>query len=104
MWSVTRRRRLQRLFPNLDFRLSWSVRFNVVVQTIDAIALDSNLELTRVDMEVRRSTVGVYEDSLACQLLGQTYYVHPDKTIKITVDLVVTSEVIGAFPRPRRPS
>ncbi|KAH8077326.1 hypothetical protein JL720_10046 [Aureococcus anophagefferens] len=54
-------------------------------------------------MEVRRSTVGVYEDSLACQLLGQTYYVHPDKTIKITVDLVVTSEVIGAFPRPRRP-
>ncbi|KAH8044462.1 hypothetical protein JL721_12847 [Aureococcus anophagefferens] len=88
--------RLQRLFPNLDFRLSWSVRFNVVVQTIDAIALDSNLELTR-DMEVRRSTVGVYEDSLACQLLGQTYYVHPDKTIKITVDLVVTSEVIGAF-------
>ncbi|KAH8046328.1 hypothetical protein JL720_16403 [Aureococcus anophagefferens] len=50
-------------------------------------------------MEVRRSTVGVYEDSLACQLLGQTYYVHPDKTIKITVDLVVTSEVIGAFPR-----
>ncbi|KAH8094191.1 hypothetical protein JL720_4183 [Aureococcus anophagefferens] len=55
-------------------------------------------------MEVRRSTVGVYEDSLACQLLGQTYYVHPDKTIKITVDLVVTSEVIGAFPRPRRPS
>ncbi|KAH8062612.1 hypothetical protein JL722_3537 [Aureococcus anophagefferens] len=97
MWSVTRRRRLQRLFPNLDFRLSWSVRFNVVVQTIDAIALDSNLELTRVDMEVRRSTVGVYEDSLACQLLGQTYYVHPDKTIKITVDLVVTSEVIGAF-------
>ncbi|KAH8052559.1 hypothetical protein JL722_10109 [Aureococcus anophagefferens] len=91
--------RLQRLFPNLDFRLSWSVRFNVVVQTIDAIALDSNLELTRVDMEVRRSTVGVYEDSLACQLLGQTYYVHPDKTIKITVDLVVTSEVIGAFPR-----
>ncbi|KAH8045690.1 hypothetical protein JL722_14076 [Aureococcus anophagefferens] len=48
-------------------------------------------------MEVRRSTVGVYEDSLACQLLGQTYYVHPDKTIKITVDLVVTSEVIGAF-------
>ncbi|KAH8076419.1 hypothetical protein JL721_418 [Aureococcus anophagefferens] len=47
-------------------------------------------------MEVRRSTVGVYEDSLACQLLGQTYYVHPDKTIKITVDLVVTSEVIGA--------
>ncbi|KAH8065481.1 hypothetical protein JL721_8235 [Aureococcus anophagefferens] len=90
-------RRLQRLFPNLDFRLSWSVRFNVVVQTIDAIALDSNLELTRVDMEVRRSTVGVYEDSLACQLLGQTYYVHPDKTIKITVDLVVTSEVIGAF-------
>ncbi|KAH8045939.1 hypothetical protein JL721_12513 [Aureococcus anophagefferens] len=96
--------RLQRLFPNLDFRLSWSVRFNVVVQTIDAIALDSNLELTRVDMEVRRSTVGVYEDSLACQLLGQTYYVHPDKTIKITVDLVVTSEVIGAFPRPRRPS
>ncbi|KAK7248878.1 2-oxoglutarate and iron dependent oxygenase [Aureococcus anophagefferens] len=50
-----------------------------------------------VDMEVRRSTVGVYEDSLACQLLGQTYYVHPDKTIKITVDLVVTSEVIGAF-------
>ena len=104
MWSVTRRRRLQRLFPNYDFRLSWSVRFNVVVQTIDAIALDSNLELTRVDMEVRRSTVGVYEDSLACQLLGQTYYVHPDKTIKITVDLVVTSEVIGAFPRPRRPS
>ena len=104
MWSVTRRRRLQRLFPNLDFRLSWSVRFNVVDQTIDAIALDSNLELTRVDMEVRRSTVGVYEDSLACQLLGQTYYVHPDKTIKITVDLVVTSEVIGAFPRPRRPS
>ncbi|KAH8080034.1 hypothetical protein JL720_9160 [Aureococcus anophagefferens] len=92
-------RRLQRLFPNLDFRLSWSVRFNVFVQTIDAIALDSNLELTRVDMEVRRSTVGVYEDSLACQLLGQTYYVHPDKTIKITVDLVVTSEVIGAFPR-----
>ncbi|KAK7242889.1 2-oxoglutarate and iron dependent oxygenase [Aureococcus anophagefferens] len=92
-------RRLQRLFPNHDFRLSWSVRFNVVVQTIDAIALDSNLELTRVDMEVRRSTVGVYEDSLACQLLGQTYYVHPDKTIKITVDLVVTSEVIGAFPR-----
>ncbi|KAH8048880.1 hypothetical protein JL720_15729 [Aureococcus anophagefferens] len=91
--------RLQRLFPNLNFRLSWSVRFNVVVQTIDAIALDSNLELTRVDMEVRRSTVGVYEDSLACQLLGQTYYVHPDKTIKITVDLVVTSEVIGAFPR-----
>ncbi|KAH8066300.1 hypothetical protein JL722_732 [Aureococcus anophagefferens] len=90
-----RSRRLQRLFPNLDFRLSWSVRFNVVVQTIDAIALDSNLELTRVDMEVRRSTVGVYEDSLACQLLGQTYYVHPDKTIKITVDLVVTSEVIG---------
>ncbi|KAH8086764.1 hypothetical protein JL720_7208 [Aureococcus anophagefferens] len=90
-------RRLQRLFPNLDFRLSWSVRFNVVVQTIDAIALDSNLELTRVDMEVRRSTVGVYEDSLACQLLGQTYYVHPDKTIKITVDLVVTSEVIGAL-------
>ncbi|KAH8044654.1 hypothetical protein JL720_17007 [Aureococcus anophagefferens] len=71
----------------------------VVVQTIDAIALDSNLELTRVDMEVRRSTVGVYEDSLACQLLGQTYFVHPDKTIKITVDLVVTSEVIGAFPR-----
>ncbi|KAH8045777.1 hypothetical protein JL722_14051 [Aureococcus anophagefferens] len=52
---------------------------------------------SRVDMEVRRSTVGVYEDSLACQLLGQTYYVHPDKTIKITVDLVVTSEVIGAF-------
>ncbi|KAH8054535.1 hypothetical protein JL722_8889 [Aureococcus anophagefferens] len=48
-------------------------------------------------MEVRRSTVGVYEDSLACQLLGQTYYVHPDKTIKITVDLVVTSEVIGAL-------
>ncbi|KAH8052793.1 hypothetical protein JL722_9927 [Aureococcus anophagefferens] len=92
-------RRLQRLFPNLDFRLSWSVRFNVVVQTIDAIALDSNFELTRVDMEVRRSTVGVYEDSLACQLLGQTYYVHPDKTIKITVDLVVTSEVIGAFQR-----
>ncbi|KAH8059364.1 hypothetical protein JL722_5387 [Aureococcus anophagefferens] len=92
-------RRLQRLFPNHDFRLSWSVRFNVVVQTVDAIALDSNLELTRVDMEVRRSTVGVYEDSLACQLLGQTYYVHPDKTIKITVDLVVTSEVIGAFPR-----
>ncbi|EGB02497.1 hypothetical protein AURANDRAFT_68824, partial [Aureococcus anophagefferens] len=91
--------RLQRLFPNHNFRLSWSVRFNVVVQTIDAIALDSNLELTRVDMEVRRSTVGVYEDSLACQLLGQTYYVHPDKTIKITVDLVVTSEVIGAFPR-----
>ncbi|KAH8098082.1 hypothetical protein JL720_1006 [Aureococcus anophagefferens] len=90
-------RRLQRLFPNHNFRLSWSVRFNVVVQTIDAIALDSNLELTRVDMEVRRSTVGVYEDSLACQLLGQTYYVHPDKTIKITVDLVVTSEVIGAF-------
>ncbi|KAK7230691.1 methionine adenosyltransferase [Aureococcus anophagefferens] len=88
--------RLQRLFPNLDFRLSWSVRFNVVVQTIDAIARDSNLELTRVDMEVRRSTVGVYGDSLACQLLGQTYYVHPDKTIKITVDLVVTSEVIGA--------
>ncbi|KAH8075478.1 hypothetical protein JL721_1487 [Aureococcus anophagefferens] len=96
--------RLQRLFPNHNFRLSWSVRFNVVVQTIDAIALDSNLELTRVDMEVRRSTVGVYEDSLACQLLGQTYYVHPDKTIKITVDLVVTSEVIGAFTRPRRPS
>ncbi|KAH8095270.1 hypothetical protein JL720_2559 [Aureococcus anophagefferens] len=91
-------RRLQRLFPNLDFRLSWSVRFNVVVQTVDAIALDSNLELTRIDMEVRRSTVGVYEDSLACQLLGQTYYVHPDKTIKITVDLVVTSEVIGASP------
>ncbi|EGB02615.1 hypothetical protein AURANDRAFT_68718, partial [Aureococcus anophagefferens] len=91
--------RLQRLFPNHDFRLSWSVRFNVVVQTVDAIALDSNLALTRVDMEVRRSTVGVYEDSLACQLLGQTYYVHPDKTIKITVDLVVTSEVIGAFPR-----
>ncbi|KAH8054497.1 hypothetical protein JL722_8845 [Aureococcus anophagefferens] len=52
---------------------------------------------SRADMEVRRSTVGVYEDSLACQLLGQTYYVHPDKTIKITVDLVVTSEVIGAF-------
>ncbi|KAK7230692.1 2-oxoglutarate and iron dependent oxygenase [Aureococcus anophagefferens] len=95
--------RLQRLFPNHNFRLSWSVRFNVVVQTIDAIALDQPRAHARVDMEVRRSTVGVYEDSLACQLLGQTYYVHPDKTIKITVDLVVTSEVIGAFPFPRRP-
>ncbi|KAK7238710.1 methionine adenosyltransferase [Aureococcus anophagefferens] len=40
------RPRLQRLFPNHDFRLSWSVRFNVVVQTVDAIALDSNLALT----------------------------------------------------------
>ncbi|KAH8053879.1 hypothetical protein JL720_14606 [Aureococcus anophagefferens] len=94
--------RLQRLFPNHDFRLSWSVRFNVVVQTIDAIALDSNLELTRrhggPPLHGRR-----LRDSLACQLLGQTYYVHPDKTIKITVDLVVTSEVIGAFAS-RRPS
>ncbi|KAH8044209.1 hypothetical protein JL720_17159 [Aureococcus anophagefferens] len=98
------RRRLQRLFPNLDFRLSWSVRFNVVVQTIARSRSTRTSSSSGVDMEVRRSTVGVYEDSLACQLLGQTYYVHPDKTIKITVDLVVTSEVIGAFPRPRRPS
>ncbi|KAH8061708.1 hypothetical protein JL722_3653 [Aureococcus anophagefferens] len=92
------RPRLQRLFPNLDFRLSWSVRFNVVVQTIDAIAPTR----TSSSASTWRSAapVGVYEDSLACQLLGQTY-VHPDKTIKITVDLVVTSEVIGV-QRPRR--